>query len=236
MFRYPRPTVLSQIPRDKHAILEASAGTGKTYTIEHLVIDRLIHTDARLSEILVVTFTEKATGELKSRIRTLVETILEEAELLESAEAVTATNPADFWIFDSDIKGKLERELFSFDLAPIFTIHGFCNRLLSELAFNSGQVFKQSKVDTDTIFDAAWRQAVRYDFADNLEHQERLSRWHRKSTGDRELCKLLQSAHTKGYLRNRLNISSEVDQLKYELQEHFVASEYVDEVSRLAVQ
>ena len=83
MYRYPRPAVLSQIPRQQHAVLEASAGTGKTYTIEHLVIDRLIHTDVRLSEILVVTFTEKATGELKSRSRSLTETMLERAEVVE---------------------------------------------------------------------------------------------------------------------------------------------------------
>ncbi|MEE2756410.1 MAG: UvrD-helicase domain-containing protein [Myxococcota bacterium] len=236
MYRYPRPPVLSQIPREQHAVLEASAGTGKTYTIEHLVIDRLIHTDARLSEILVVTFTEKATGELKSRIRSLIETILEQAELCEPDGIASPTEADEFWLFDKNIKSKLEMELFSFDLAPIFTIHGFCNRLLSELAFNSGQVFKQTKVDTDIIFERAWREAVRYDFAQSPEHHERLTRWHRKSTGDRELCRLLQNAHSKGYLRNRLDISEEIQSLKSDLNRDFRADEYIESVSQLALQ
>ena len=53
-------------------LVEAGAGTGKTYTIEHLVVDLLLRTDASLEEILVVTFTEKATTELRRRIRRLI--------------------------------------------------------------------------------------------------------------------------------------------------------------------
>ena len=70
--RYPYPAVLDEIPLDGHAVIEASAGTGKTYTIEHLVVDRLLRTSARLEQLLVVTFTDKATSELRKRIRDLI--------------------------------------------------------------------------------------------------------------------------------------------------------------------
>src|SRR3982751_4137796 len=50
-------------------VVEASAGTGKTYQLEHLVFDLVAEDRARLEEILVVTFTERATHELVTRIR-----------------------------------------------------------------------------------------------------------------------------------------------------------------------
>jgi exodeoxyribonuclease V beta subunit len=74
--RYPRPVVLGEIPLDRHAVVEASAGTGKTYTIEHLVVDRLLRAGATLEELLVVTFTDKATTELRARIRALIEAVI----------------------------------------------------------------------------------------------------------------------------------------------------------------
>ncbi len=69
---YEYPPILDQIPLNEHAVIEASAGTGKTYTIEHLVVDRLLRTPAKINEILVVTFTDKATSELRKRIRDLI--------------------------------------------------------------------------------------------------------------------------------------------------------------------
>jgi ATP-dependent exoDNAse (exonuclease V) beta subunit len=81
-------------------LLEASAGTGKTFTIEHLYV-RLLREGIPLEQILVVTFTRAATRELRMRIR---------ARLVEQ---------------------HLERTLVEFDHAQIFTIHGFCQRMLS---------------------------------------------------------------------------------------------------------
>jgi exodeoxyribonuclease V beta subunit len=69
---YPFPAELAELPRDRPAVIEASAGTGKTYLIEHLVVDRLVRGDARLDEILVVTFSERAAAELVRRIRALI--------------------------------------------------------------------------------------------------------------------------------------------------------------------
>src|SRR5437879_6976777 len=58
---------------DRHTVVEASAGTGKTYTLESLVRDLLQGGKAGLDQILLVTFTEKATGELKGRLRASLE-------------------------------------------------------------------------------------------------------------------------------------------------------------------
>jgi len=66
--RYPRPPELNQLGT-RHAVVEASAGTGKTYLLEHLVVELLLNHDARVEEILVVTFTERATAELCLRLR-----------------------------------------------------------------------------------------------------------------------------------------------------------------------
>src|ERR1700730_12355019 len=64
------------IDLDAHAVVEASAGTGKTYTIEQLVLRLLLERKVPLEQILLVTFTEKATGELKTRLRTALESRL----------------------------------------------------------------------------------------------------------------------------------------------------------------
>ena len=104
--RYPRPAVLAEIPLDRHAVVEASAGTGKTYTIEHLVVDRLLRAGATLEELLVVTFTDKATTELRARIRALIEAVL--AAPVDPAIATLGFDPAaaevdepDVWFIDA---------------------------------------------------------------------------------------------------------------------------------------
>ena len=56
---YPKPKILAKIPRSAHSLLAASAGTGKTFTIENIVID-LVLEGVSLDEILVLTFTERA--------------------------------------------------------------------------------------------------------------------------------------------------------------------------------
>ena len=61
--------------------IEASAGTGKTYTIQQIVA-RLIHDGTKLNQILLVTYTEKAAGELKDRIRKKIQEVIENKHLV----------------------------------------------------------------------------------------------------------------------------------------------------------
>ena len=57
---YPRPKLLDAIPLDAHAVIEASAGTGKTFAIENIVVELLLRDKATLDQMLVLTFTERS--------------------------------------------------------------------------------------------------------------------------------------------------------------------------------
>ncbi len=159
--KYRRPQILDRIPLDRHALIEASAGTGKTYTIENLVVEILLKTDATIDRILVVTFTEKATSELRARIR--------------------ATR------------------------APIQTIHSFCHRTLSELAFQTGTRFEVEVTDALSSFHQAFRAELREHIAGDQAASNLLAEWlvtHSSpaSKAYLQLEKLLYDAHQKRYL------------------------------------
>jgi exodeoxyribonuclease V beta subunit len=128
-------------------LIEASAGTGKTYTISGLFLRLILEEKYDVAEILVVTFTEAATAELKERIRNR----LGEAVRVFSGEAsddVFLSGLADKHGDSKMALDSLREALRSFDQAAIFTIHGFCRRMLAENAFESGSLF-----DTELIAD-----------------------------------------------------------------------------------
>ncbi len=134
-------------------LVEASAGTGKTFAIAMLVLRFVTEEKIDLQNILIVTFTNAAAGELRGRIRKrLVEArdILEDAEsadqrkqsreqfdrpLLDWAEKFAAGKQREEAIL------RLKLAICSVDEAPIFTIHGFCRRMLTEQALESNQPF-----------------------------------------------------------------------------------------------
>ncbi|MBW1783305.1 MAG: UvrD-helicase domain-containing protein, partial [Deltaproteobacteria bacterium] len=138
---------VNQIDVTRHGLIEASAGTGKTYTIENLVV-RLLkeRDDLELENILLVTFTEKAASELKIRIR----------KKLEGA------------LVDSDKKGqtpkKLEDALNEFDKAPIHTIHGFCQTVLKEFAFENSAPFQGEVMNDAPLFETLLKEQMRKDW------------------------------------------------------------------------
>ncbi len=114
-------------PLKSRLFLEASAGTGKTFTIEHLVVRLLLETDLRLDEIVIVTFTRAATRELKERIHQNLKQVVQA--------------PLDYPYLQglSDLqKRKVRMALKNFDTAQIFTIHGFCSHLLRHFALEAG--------------------------------------------------------------------------------------------------
>ncbi|HEX2153739.1 MAG TPA: UvrD-helicase domain-containing protein, partial [Acidimicrobiia bacterium] len=117
-------------------IIEASAGTGKTFTIAALVA-RLVADGMDLDRILVVTFTRAATAELRGRVRRRLADSLRALDdgdregtddhlqvLLERPEPVR-----------TEASARLRSALADFDRAQIFTIHGFAQRLLGQLGF-----------------------------------------------------------------------------------------------------
>jgi exodeoxyribonuclease V beta subunit len=115
------------IPLVGTSFIEASAGTGKTYALTKLYLRLLIEHDLRPADILVVTFTQAATAELRDRIRARIREALGEADAGAAAPI-------------------LRRALQGFDEAAIFTIHGFCQRTLQESAFESGLAFEAELV------------------------------------------------------------------------------------------
>src|ERR1700681_4848003 len=73
---YFRPAILDQILDGRHKVIDASAGTGNTFAIERIVVELLLTGAAKIDQILVVTFTEKATAELRARIRAAIEDVM----------------------------------------------------------------------------------------------------------------------------------------------------------------
>ncbi|MEM6955069.1 MAG: UvrD-helicase domain-containing protein [Myxococcota bacterium] len=145
------PEIVRILRGRRHAVVEASAGTGKTYTLEHLVLDRLLE-GAALDAILVVTFTEKATREMKRRIR----------ESLARLLAAPPSAPEDgTWRLDDTARQRLQNAWVDFDRAQIFTIHGFCQRVLSDHAFRSGRPFGHTLIEPRRAFGEAFRETLR---------------------------------------------------------------------------
>lgn len=148
----------------KH-FLQASAGTGKTFAIEHLYVRLLIEDDNPLTveQILTVTFTKAATRELKARIRTNIENVL---NILKKDDISNIPAMYDYLkpVFLKKEKAvKILRENLSmFDRAEIFTIHGFCFRMLSLYAFDSKTLFNAEKIRQKEIIKSIVMDYFRY--------------------------------------------------------------------------
>ena len=118
-------------------LLEASAGTGKTFSIKHLVLRLIVEQEIPINSLLVVTFTKAATAELKSRIR---EHLAETHGYLTGIYAAEDVDPlvvrqVEIWrgmsISDEDAVKRLRESLARFDDSAINTLHGFCQKMLS---------------------------------------------------------------------------------------------------------
>jgi exodeoxyribonuclease V beta subunit len=116
-------------------VLEASAGTGKTYTIAALAA-RYVAEGTPLERILLITFTRMATGELRDRVRErLVATEQQLSRIIDGA-ADPETDPIVTLLASEDIerrRDRLARAVADFDAATIATTHGFCQEVLAEL-------------------------------------------------------------------------------------------------------
>jgi len=128
-------------------LIEASAGTGKTRAITDLVLRLVAEEGLRIDEILVVTFTQAATAELRQRVR---------ARLVEAARALGTGEGAGDPVLSRLIASsapqaarvRLRAALEDFDAAAISTIHGFCQRVLALHAFES-----RSELDLELLED-----------------------------------------------------------------------------------
>ncbi|GAB5533978.1 MAG: exodeoxyribonuclease V subunit beta [Rubricoccaceae bacterium] len=135
-------------------LVEASAGTGKTYALTELVLRLVLDPEARqldgpdglpdLRRLLVVTFTVAATEELKTRIRRALRLALaafERGDAAEEAPALVQPFIERFGDAPERAVRRLRRALALAGEAGVFTIHGFCKRILERSAFESGEPF-----------------------------------------------------------------------------------------------
>lgn len=153
-----RPLAL-QFPLHGSRLIEASAGTGKTYTIaalyvrlilQHGLDDSAFNRHLLPPEILVVTFTDAATQELRDRIRAkLVEAAQVFRAEQDKPDALLHTLRADYsaeqWPACAQ---RLDQAAQWMDEAAVSTIHSWCQRMLREHAFDSGSLFTQT-LETD---------------------------------------------------------------------------------------
>jgi exodeoxyribonuclease V beta subunit len=192
--RVLRPPQLARLGA-RHAVVEASAGTGKTFILEHLVVELLLRRDAELEQILVVTFTEKATAELVQRVRAKLTELRDAGPDHPLARAAAGAADEDCWLLDERARQRLRRALLAFDRASITTIHGFCQRLLGEHAFLHQRLFDEELVDEATSFHAAFLDTVRREGAGDPEVAPWLAAWLETSSLERLETRVLLPTH-----------------------------------------
>lgn len=137
------------LPLEGVQAIEASAGTGKTFTLATLVVRLLVERGLRIDQILAVTFTEAATQELRARIRArlLLAASLpavaaaEETPEAASTRAILEAHAARSGEPRDALRRRLREAADGIDLASVFTIHGFCARVLREHALETGHGF-----------------------------------------------------------------------------------------------
>lgn len=159
-----------------HALLEASAGTGKTYVIERLVVEMLLEHEVPIEQVLVVTFTRRAAAEMAGRIRTCIEELLE-------GKGATSQRP-NAWLIDDAKRGLLQRALANFDQAPISTIHQFCQRVLDEQEILTGRLPSGgAAAEPPNLYHEAFTQVLRRVAGTGSQQDLVMSQWAREHDG-----------------------------------------------------
>ncbi|MCC4622065.1 exodeoxyribonuclease V subunit beta [Xanthomonas cassavae CFBP 4642] len=199
-----------QLPLDGVRLIEASAGTGKTFTLATLFTRLVVERGLRIGQILAVTFTEAATQELRRRIRerlVLAATLVPDAPstivgahpgatdladdpsrpgpLLQEppdvllTRAILTAHLAAGTETPATLRRRLQQAVEEIDLAAVFTIHGFCARVLREHALESGQAFAAPQLlanDRELLGEVAadlWRQRA----ADAVVAEDLIALW-----------------------------------------------------------
>ena len=187
-------------------LVEASAGTGKTYNITSLYIRALIELDVSVDDLLVVTYTEAATKELKDRLLKRIResiNVLKEGEVSDDSdqflsELIThVSNP-------EEALEKLQRAVRCFDEAAVYTIHGFCYQSLQEQAFESRAMYNAEMIGDDSelvqeAVDDYWRNWIA-EFSEDKEKKVLLDLITGQGYNPDKLAKELGSYIGKPYL------------------------------------
>ncbi len=141
------------LPSREWLLLEASAGTGKTYSLTALVARYVAEEGLRADELLMVTFTRAAASEMKQEVR---------EQLLRALNAVNASDSEklDPWLANlrdcsvdeqSLRRERLETAISNIDSATISTIHGFFQQALGDLGIRSGDAKTPAPAESDAV-------------------------------------------------------------------------------------
>src|SRR4051794_25400361 len=133
----------SSVPLQGSNLIEASAGTGKTYSIAIMVLRLVLEKKISIKEILMVTFTKAAVAELEERIRLFIRQA-HKASLGSAIADPTISELVD-GAFNStskaDVQQRLKDAVLFLDETAVLTIHSFCQQTLTEFAFETNQLF-----------------------------------------------------------------------------------------------
>ena len=132
-------------------LIEASAGTGKTYTLAGLYVRYIVEKQLLPENILVLTFTKAATAELKTRLRSQ---LIECKNHLKGIEKIKSDdNPQLYELYESykcneNALKYVELSLICFDQAAIYTINGFCQKVIDDYNSDCGSPVFQELINT----------------------------------------------------------------------------------------
>jgi len=166
--------------REGVTLIEASAGTGKTFAIAGIVLRLVLELHMPIEEILSVTYTVAATEELRDRVRKRLRDALDDLRLGKSEDDVVAE-----YLKRGNIEQgirDLDLAVQNFDDARIFTIHGFCQRVLRDYAFESGILFDMELLtDPTPVFEEVAQDFWRKQFYQGSALLSRLAIAHDRS-------------------------------------------------------
>jgi exodeoxyribonuclease V beta subunit len=152
-------------------LIEASAGTGKTYSIAILTLRLIIEKNIPIEKILMVTFTKAAVAELETRVRSFVRLALKvsRGEDIED-KTIERMVKAQMVIQNEEtvtVEEKLSTAQDFLDETSVLTIHSFCQRTLSEFSFETSQIFGAETITpdefnqiTEDAFNKFWRERI----------------------------------------------------------------------------
>jgi superfamily I DNA/RNA helicase len=141
----------------RNIVIEASAGTGKTYTLVQTILQALFQKDLPMESLVALTFTKKAAGEMKERIAAKLQEI-------DAAEAIHESWRVWGLPLDS-LKERARTALETIDRASIGTIHSYAFSLLKKFPLEAG-ISPEAEVDdkdvkTDELFEEMWSSWLR---------------------------------------------------------------------------
>ncbi len=162
-----KPFNPNTVPLQGCNLIEASAGTGKTYSIAILLIRILIEQKITIKEILLVTFTKAAVAELHDRVRLFVRLAYEVSnnQIIDDVNITNiVTNAIQIQGVDA-VQNILNDAITFLDEVAVLTIHGFCQQTLTEFAFETNQLFNvELTTDAEVIIEKEvnnfWRKNV----------------------------------------------------------------------------